>query len=309
MADKPASTTESKSTAEAGRRRSRERPQRHSDPLRFVPTPPGWDEPGQSWAPDRRDRDAGVLRSGALFAEAEDKSQPLADDIVLGEQELIAATEAEAAAAIAREKARELARELAQQAKARIEAAREQQERMEAQAAKVRAAADKSATAKAKKTSTAPPAVPASVPRKRSSLSQRARRPMSAKEALEQASEKEEAARPHSQETRIDPEVESAINALVRAQFPTAKIVATATIRDRLGFESAWRHHHEEALTNGDVRLAVAATLLLNAVSRLAVGELEVAIIEIEGRRWGIWADGPRGLLLSAGNPDYLPLF
>jgi len=96
---------------------------------------------------------------------------------------------------------------------------------------------------------------------------------------------------------------------VIANEFPEAVVIATAAVHDRYAFEYAWRHHHQEALGTGDVRLAVAAHLLLNAVARLPGGGLEVALIEIGGRRWGVWADAKQGLLLAAGNSDFLPTF
>ncbi|MBW2256060.1 MAG: hypothetical protein JRI25_15865 [Deltaproteobacteria bacterium] len=149
---------------------------------------------------------------------------------------------------------------------------------------------------------TAPPAQPRPEPPK-SSLAARARRPLSVAEALQAAGRQAPALEEDSAETSA---AEVAVLHAIAALFPGARVIRLARVSDRKVFKALWQAHRVRAQADGDHHLAVAASVLLDASTRVPEKHLYAAEIALDDAPRAVWVDADRATLLAVADTAYL---
>jgi len=243
-----------------------------------------------------------------------------------------------AAAPTPPEDPRALAKRLAEEAKARSS---KQKKAEDPRALAKRLANEAKAKAAAKAASTPAPKKTKKKAPKKKSLAERARKPLSAKEALAAAIAKESAeASKRQAKAKAAPAAAPA-----EAVAPTATATATATaaapavapapvapanpvdvapvvhavlegatvgdaitVSQLAVFRALWTAHHARASSEGDVTLAVTAGVLMDAADRVPAGYLAGVRIEHDGTSYAAWIDRARGVLLGLTSPPEIYL-
>lgn len=211
---------------------------------------------------------------------------------------------------------RELARKLAEQAKARSLA------KQLAEQAKARAGAA---------------AKPAPAPAPKKSLAERAKAPLSAKDALARALAEERAreeatakapapapkaapaAAPAAPAPQAAPAPVQAAPApqapadvtdapahaarpaadILAAKLPQATVLGETPVQNVAVFEALWTAHRARALAEGDWRLVASADVLANAVRHLGPGGLSAVRLQLADGTWAGFVDRRNGVLLA----------
>jgi len=144
----------------------------------------------------------------------------------------------------------------------------------------------------------APPPEP-----RRGSLASRAKRPVSVAEALKAAGNRP---REVAGDSRKIQAVEVAVLHAIADLFPGASVIRLAPVADRKVFKALWQAHRARAQADANHPLAVAASVLLDASSRVPKNRLYAAEIALDGTQQALWVDAERGTILALADPTYL---
>lgn len=143
---------------------------------------------------------------------------------------------------------------------------------------------------------TAPPPTPKPKPKpkKRGSLAERAMRPKSAKEALQQERVKAKEA-----EAAHAPPAPAEIIQMACASLGEIQVRRILVLDDRKSLAERWLAHRARGVVRDDLPLAVTAEVIMDAAARVPRGRFFGAEIEYEGRLYAAIVDGDRVVLLA----------
>jgi hypothetical protein len=90
--------------------------------------------------------------------------------------------------------------------------------------------------------------------------------------------------------------------------FAEAVVEPPSPVENADVFRGTWKAHRARAVHDGDIQVAAAASVLIDAVDRVPAGWLVACRVSIAGKRWAVWVDLDRGTLLAAVHPADLYL-
>ena len=140
----------------------------------------------------------------------------------------------------------------------------------------------------------APKPKPKPKPKKRGSLAERAMRPKSAREALQQ-----ERARAKEVEAATAPPPPAEIIQMACASLGDIHVRRILVLDDRKSLAERWLAHRARGVVREVLPLAVTAEVIMDAAARVPRGRFFGAEIEYEGRLYAAIVDGDRVVLLA----------
>ena len=90
---------------------------------------------------------------------------------------------------------------------------------------------------------------------------------------------------------------------LIQALLPDAHVSEPVLVTNPAVFQALWKAHRARAIHDNDLNRVATASVLLDAIERLADQQMAAAKVTVSGEDWAVWVDLSAHVLLGAAQP------